>query len=126
VKLTVGRAVVFVSKVRISTRRAWKEMTYISRSASFMRFSYMMWHDLFDALKGGTLCQDGGGLTWAVKNDFGRERRGCFERIFAMVVQDAGAAPYSHTAWARRRDSMLFGGARLVVLVVILLVSPEN
>jgi hypothetical protein len=36
--------------------------------------------------------------TWAVKNDFGLDNRGCFERIFAIGDQLVDAAPNSHVA----------------------------
>jgi hypothetical protein len=44
-------------------------------------------------------------LTWAVKNDFGLEIRGCFVRILATASH--AFAPCSQTACARMRDSRL-------------------
>ena len=47
-------------------------------------------------------------LTWGLKKDCGLlESKGCWERILAISDQDDWAAPCSHTAWARSRDSMV-------------------
>lgn len=62
-------------------------------------------------------------LTWALKNVFGRDSRGCLERSFETDAHEVELAPTSHTAWASSRDSWWVSGAwdwaRLVVRVLI-------
>jgi hypothetical protein len=68
-----------------------------------MRLLYALWHAY--VTNHYTNKMKNARLTWALKNDFGLNIRGCFERI--RLTADHAFAPSSQTACARIRASML-------------------